>query len=136
MNAEGQDCGQTGGDVELSVADRWILSRLQQTIGETRTALDGYRFDLAAQAIYEFTWNEYCDWYLELSKPVLTDREASEAAKRGTRRTLVRVLETLLRLSTRSCPSSPRRSGRGSRRWPGPQARPSCASPTRRPTRH
>jgi valyl-tRNA synthetase len=52
-------------------------------------AIEGYRFDQAAQAIYEFTWNEYCDWYLELTKPVLTDPDASPAAKRGTRRTLV-----------------------------------------------
>jgi valyl-tRNA synthetase len=99
MNAEGEDCGQHGGEVELSAADRWILSRLQKTIADTREAIDGYRFDHAAQAIYEFTWNSYCDWYLELSKPVLTGNTSSEAAKRGTRRTLVQVLETILRLA-------------------------------------
>ncbi len=99
MNTEGQDCAQDGGEVELSVADRWIISRLQQAEARITDALDGYRFDHAAQAIYEFTWNEYCDWYLELSKPVLNDDNATEAAKRGTRRTLVRVLETLLRLA-------------------------------------
>jgi valyl-tRNA synthetase len=99
MNTEEQDCGQDNGEVELSVADRWIISRLQQTEAKVADALDGYRFDHAAQAIYEFTWNEYCDWYLELSKPVLNDDNASDAAKRGTRRTLVRVLETLLRLA-------------------------------------
>ncbi len=99
MNTEGQDCGQAGGAIALSAADRWILSRLQQTIGAVGTAIDGYRFDHAAQAIYEFTWNHYCDWYLELSKPVLTDAGANAAAQRGTRRTLVRVLETLLRLA-------------------------------------
>jgi valyl-tRNA synthetase len=99
MNTEGEDCGQNGGEVELSIADRWIISRLQSTEKQMRDGIEGYRFDLAAQAIYEFTWNEYCDWYLELSKPVLTDDNASAAAKRGTRRTLVRVLEATLRLA-------------------------------------
>ncbi len=99
MNTEGQDCAQDGGEVELSIADRWIISRLQQAEARVTDALDGYRFDHAAQAIYEFTWNEYCDWYLELSKPVLNDDNATASAKRGTRRTLVRVLETLLRLT-------------------------------------
>ncbi len=97
MNTEGQDCGLEG-EVELSAADRWILSRLQHAIRETTEAIGHYRFDHAAQAIYEFIWNEYCDWYLELSKPVLTG-EADEPAKRGTRRTLVQVLETVLRLA-------------------------------------
>jgi len=99
MNTEDQDCGQNGGMVELSVADRWILSRLQTTVDQVSDAIEGYRFDHAARGIYEFTWNEYCDWYLELSKPVLNDDSASDAAKRGTRRTLVQVLETLLRLA-------------------------------------
>ncbi|AKH19371.1 valine--tRNA ligase [Sedimenticola thiotaurini] len=99
MNTEQHDCGQSGGELELSMADRWILSRLQSTIATVTEATEGYRFDHAAKAIYEFTWNEYCDWYLELSKPVLTSDSASEAAKRGTRHTLVTVLETLLRLA-------------------------------------
>ncbi|MCE8022003.1 valine--tRNA ligase [Halomonas sp. MCCC 1A11036] len=99
MNAEGQDCGADGGDVELSLADRWIVSRLQQTEAQVTKAMEEFRFDHASQALYEFVWNEYCDWYLELSKPVLWDEGASEAAKRGTRRTLVRVLEAILRLS-------------------------------------
>jgi len=98
MNTEGKDTGLNGGEIELSQADRWILSRLQETIAETHAAVQSYRFDQMAQAIYEFTWNEFCDWYLELSKPVLTDPASSEAAQRGTRRTLVQVLETLLRL--------------------------------------
>lgn len=102
MNTENEDCGlNPEDDIELSVADRWIISRLQQAEQSVISALDSYRFDHAAQAIYEFTWNEYCDWYLELSKPILTaDTSVSSiAAKRGTRRTLVKVLETLLRLS-------------------------------------
>ena len=99
MNTEGQDCGQTGGQCELSIADRWILSRLENAIAQVHEGFANYRLDNAAQAIYEFTWNEYCDWYLELSKPVLNNIESSEAAKRGTRRTLVQVLETLLRLA-------------------------------------
>ncbi len=99
MNSEGQDCGETGGALQLSPADRWILSRLQHTTQAVSEAVDNYRFDHAAQAIYEFTWNEYCDWYLELSKPVLQDESSCAAAKRGTRHTLVRVLETLLRLA-------------------------------------
>ncbi len=99
MNTEGQDCGKQGGELALTIADRWITSRLQQVTELARDAIEGYRFDHAAQAIYEFTWSEYCDWYLELSKPVLTSEDSSEAAKRGTRRTLVRTLEALLRLS-------------------------------------
>ena len=107
MNTEGRDFSigpaTTGhsiptAEIERSAADRWILSRLQKTKLAVSNALENYRFDYAAQAIYEFTWNEYCDWYLELSKPILTDANASAAAKRGTRRTLVRVMETLLRL--------------------------------------
>lgn len=100
MNVEGQDCGHSGNDdTEYSIADRWIRSKLQDTVASITRALEGYRFDHAAQAIYEFVWNEYCDWYLELSKPVLNDDSASDAAKRGTRKTLVDVLETMLRMS-------------------------------------
>lgn len=99
MNTEEQDCGQNGGDVNLSLADRWIVSRLQQTELQVAKAMDSYRLDHVAQAIYEFVWNEYCDWYLELSKPVLWDDNASPETLRGTRQTLVRVLETILRLA-------------------------------------
>jgi valyl-tRNA synthetase len=99
MNTEGRDCGRDGGEVELSVADRWIASRLQQVEGEAIQAIENYRFDLASQALYAFIWDEYCSWYLELSKVTLTDAQASEAALRGTRRTLVRVLEAVMRLA-------------------------------------
>ena len=106
MNTEEHDCGQDNdthhldnqGDYELSLADRWIISRLQHTEQQVADALQQYRFDLAAQALYEFIWNEYCDWYLELSKPVLWDDNASAALQKGSRRTLIRVLETTLRL--------------------------------------
>ncbi|TAN46526.1 MAG: valine--tRNA ligase [Methylococcaceae bacterium] len=99
MNTEGQDCGQNAASSELvhSLADRWIRSRLQHAIAETSNAIDTYRFDLAAQAIYEFTWNAYCDWYLEAAKIALQTGDAAQ--QRGTRQTLVQVLETLLRLS-------------------------------------
>ena len=99
MNTEGEDCGQNGGSVELSLADRWIASRLQTLETDVTKYFDEYRFDLASQALYDFIWNEYCGWYLELSKPVLWDENASAEAKRGTRRTLVRALEVLMRLT-------------------------------------
>jgi valyl-tRNA synthetase len=98
MNTEGKDCGTTGEKLELNEIDRWIISRLQVTIGTVETSFREYRFDLAAQAIYGFAWQEYCDWYLELSKVVLADSNSSPEQMRGTRHTLVNVLETLLRL--------------------------------------
>lgn len=99
MNTEDQDCGQNGADVELSLADKWIISRLQHAEDAVNRAFDTHRFDLAAQALYEFMWHEYCDWYLELSKPVLWDENATTGQLTGTRRTLVRVLEAFLRLA-------------------------------------
>ena len=96
---KGEDCGQNGEAFELSLADRWIISQLQRTEAEVTRQLDQFRFDLAAQALYEFIWNQYCDWYLELSKPVLWDETAPVERQRGTRRTLVRVLEVALRLA-------------------------------------
>ncbi|MEN9849211.1 MAG: hypothetical protein RL368_1951, partial [Pseudomonadota bacterium] len=98
MNTEGKDTGLNSLPVELSLGDRWILALQQQVSQEINQHIANYRFDLAAQTLYEFTWNEYCDWYLEFSKPVLQDPNSSEAAQRGTRRTLVQVLESLLRL--------------------------------------
>jgi valyl-tRNA synthetase len=97
---EGNLTGGSGdlvGDAELSVADRWIVSRFADTLGKVDAALNDYRFDFAASALYEFTWYEFCDWYLELTKPVLQSEASTEAQKRGTRRTLVVVLESLLR---------------------------------------
>jgi valyl-tRNA synthetase len=99
MNAEGEDCGQDpAAPVSYHLVDRWIRSRLQDTIGEVHRALGNYRFDLAAQVLYDFIWNEYCDWYLELSKVALRDSARDDAALRGTRQTLVQVLESVLRL--------------------------------------
>jgi len=100
MNTENEDCGHDGSkDYELGVADRWIISQLQRTEQSVNKAINDYRFDLAATTLYEYIWNQYCDWYLELSKPVLWDDNASAARKKGTRRTLVRVLDAILRLS-------------------------------------
>jgi valyl-tRNA synthetase len=98
-NTDGQDCGINDEPVELSSVDRWIISALQRTEQEVTRQLDNFRFDLAAQALYEFIWDEYCAWYLELVKPVLWDEAASAERQRGTRRTLIRVLEVTLRLA-------------------------------------
>ncbi|MGD8976082.1 MAG: valine--tRNA ligase [Gammaproteobacteria bacterium] len=97
MNTEGEDCGPEG-EMQFNLVDRWIRSRLARTVREVREAFECYRLDLAAKALYEFTWNEFCDWYLELSKPILQSEDSSEAERRATRRTLVEVLEGLLRL--------------------------------------
>ncbi|WP_224653197.1 valine--tRNA ligase [Pectobacterium versatile] len=97
MNTEDQDCGFGAGEKVLSLADRWILAEFNHTVKAYREALDGYRFDIAANILYEFTWNQFCDWYLELTKPVMNG--GSEAELRGTRHTLVTVLEALLRLA-------------------------------------
>ncbi|HHM04800.1 MAG TPA: valine--tRNA ligase [Gammaproteobacteria bacterium] len=114
MNTEGEDCGLSG-KIELSLADRWIRSRLQVVTRSVHDSMANYRFDHATQAIYEFVWNEFCDWYLELSKPILTANTGgnahtpplekggpggiSAAQQRGTRRTLIETLEAVLRLA-------------------------------------
>ncbi|ERI52795.1 valyl-tRNA synthetase [Pseudomonas sp. EGD-AK9] len=98
-NTDGQDTGVNGEPVDLSPVDRWIISALQRCEQDVTRHLDAFRFDMAAQALYEFIWDEYCAWYLELVKPVLWDENAPIERQRGTRRTLVRVLEVILRLA-------------------------------------
>jgi valyl-tRNA synthetase len=97
MNTEDQDNGLSDAPCTYTQVDRWIISRFDQVTATTSNAIDNYRFDLAAQAIYEFTWNEYCDWYLELAKISLQSDDA--AVQRGTRKTLLTVLESILRLA-------------------------------------
>ncbi len=99
MNTEGFDCGvkQSFNKMDLSLADKWIISRFQETVQTVTKAIESYRLDLASQAIYEFTWNEYCDWYLELAKPALSSK--NETQHITTRKTLVQILEWILRLS-------------------------------------
>ncbi len=91
-----QDVGP--GSEVLSQYDRWIQSRLQLTISSVVDCFAIYRFDLAAQAVYEFAWYEFCDWYIECSKTVLQSESSSADERRGTRRTLIETLETLMRL--------------------------------------
>ena len=98
MNVEQQAMEINEGETELGLAERWINTRLAQAIEKTIEGMQTYRFDLAAQAMYEYTWDEYCDWYLELSKTTLNDDSTSDVAKRGTLLTLVSNLEILLRL--------------------------------------
>ena len=101
MNVEGKDCGIEGGEQRLSFVDRWLLGRLQVAKRDIAEGLDSYRFDFAAKALYEFVWDEYCDWYVECAKVQLIDAEKAgdAAAARGTRSVLVRELEATLRLA-------------------------------------
>lgn len=97
IHTEMQDCGFCGGDLKLSLVDRWIIIELNETIKIFRESLDNYRFALATNIIYEFIWNKFCDWFLEASKLILNCGNQEEL--RGTRHTLVNVLEILLRLA-------------------------------------
>jgi valyl-tRNA synthetase len=102
MNVEGENAAASAellrpDGAEFSLADRWIRSRLSAALARVETGFAEYRLDVAAGALYEFTWHEYCDWYLELSKAVLFSEDATDAQKRGTRRTLLHTLEELLR---------------------------------------
>ncbi len=96
MTVEGIDLSDSG-DIELGVADRWIISKLQHTEATVNRHYAGYRFDLIAAELHEFVWHHFCDWYLELTKPVINNAD-NPAGRRGTARTLVRVLEAVLRL--------------------------------------
>ena len=97
MNTENQDCGQDETQpLAYTFADQWIIGRLQQTEAAAAEAFETYRFDLAAQTLYEFVWNDYCDWYIELAKVQI--QTGCPTTQRTTRRTLVRVLEAVLRL--------------------------------------
>jgi valyl-tRNA synthetase len=95
MNVQGHDLEPEG--ARFSLADRWIRSRLAAALARVHSGFSEYRLDVVASALYEFTWHEYCDWYLELSKAVLFSDDATAAEKRGTRRILIHTLETLLR---------------------------------------
>jgi valyl-tRNA synthetase len=98
MCVEGQEVDVNTGDVRYGAAERWISTRLGRTTDRVVRGIADYRFDLAARALYEFTWDEYCDWYVELSKTTLNDPESTPEQKRGVLRTLLTNLETLLRL--------------------------------------
>ncbi|MGF1909032.1 valine--tRNA ligase [Vibrio kasasachensis] len=97
MNAEEQDCGFNGGEIEYSLADKWIESQFELAAQAFNNHIDNFRLDMAANTLYEFIWNQFCDWYLELTKPILW--KGTEAQQRGTRRTLITVLEKTLRLA-------------------------------------
>lgn len=97
MNVEGKDCGFQGGEMSLNYIDQWIITELSRTIEAVTKGFETYRLDLAANAIYSFIWDEFCDWYLEAAKVRLNN--GTEAEQRATRHTLASVLEATLRLA-------------------------------------
>ncbi|WP_131794254.1 valine--tRNA ligase [Fluoribacter gormanii] len=98
LNTDEEQIDFDDGAFQYTPADQWILSRLQHTISKVHHYFETYRFDLLSNTIYEFVWHEYCDWYLELSKPILQDEHALSALKRGTRKTLIHVLDQILKM--------------------------------------
>jgi valyl-tRNA synthetase len=98
MNCENADISTSVDEAQYSVADRWIISRLQQTTKAVAESMENFRFDLVSQTLHEFIWNEYCDWYVELSKPILWDEENQPEKAQATRLVLLSVLEQSLRL--------------------------------------
>ena len=98
INSEGKQLANSLDSQNLSISDRWIISRFEKTADQVALAMENYRFDLASQSLYEFIWNEYCDWYVELSKPTLWDEENNPERAQATRHALVSVLEKTLRL--------------------------------------
>jgi valyl-tRNA synthetase len=98
MNTEEQDCGfSAGAELEFSLADKWIESQFELAARDFNNHIDNFRLDMAANTLYEFIWNQFCDWYLELTKPVLW--KGTESQQRATRKTLITVLEKTLRLA-------------------------------------
>lgn len=98
MNTDEEKMDLGDGAFQYSAADKWILSKLQKVILQSQQHMENYRFDLLANLLYDFAWHQYCDWYLELSKPILQDEQTLPAIRRGTRRTLFHVLDQILKL--------------------------------------
>ena len=98
MNSEEKQLANSLNSKNLSISDRWIISRFERAIKQVDLAMESYRFDLASQQLYEFIWNEYCDWYVELSKPTLWDEDKNSENAQATRFVLIFILEKTLRL--------------------------------------
>ncbi len=119
MNVEGQTVGQEARQDLWELPEQWIVSRLQKAEQAVHQAFATYRLDLAAQAIYDFIWNEYCDWYVELTKPVLNDESVSDERKAEVRRVLLAVMEASLRLAHPMMPYLTKKFGKPLRRMIG-----------------